>query len=64
MWVLTAATAHLGALGRVVDLGGKIVVEALFEARTEQFVGVGNAEREQLMSFREVLKYYEEGLRF
>lgn len=39
-------------------------LEALFEARTEQFVGVGNAEREQLMSFREVLKYYEEGLRF
>ena len=63
MWVLTAATAHLGALGRVVDLGGKIVVEALFEARTEQFVGVGNAKREQL-TFREVLKYYEEGLRF
>ena len=29
MWVLTAATAHLGALGRVVDLGGKIVVETL-----------------------------------
>jgi hypothetical protein len=29
VWVLTAATAHLGALGRVVDLGGKIVVETL-----------------------------------
>ena len=26
VWVLTAATAHLGALGRVVDLGGKVVV--------------------------------------
>ena len=36
----------------------------LFEAREEDAASVGNQHRERLTTFREVLDYYEKGLRF